>query len=229
MIDIGTGDGRFVCRSARQQPETFFIGVDANASALAKVSEKIHRKPAKGGLPNALFLQAAVESLPVELTGIASTVQVQFPWGSLLRGVINGDTTVLSNLRRICMPDAKLTIITGLDPKRDRNEIERLAIQPPTLAYLQNKLLPKYEAAGFSSVEIGPLAPAVWPQLASSWAKRLRNNPDRSLLALNFRAASLIESELNDPNPELSGHLIDDRHQHTGELWAQVMQKEMTK
>ncbi|MCE7984784.1 MAG: methyltransferase domain-containing protein [Caldilinea sp. CFX5] len=188
VIDIGTGDGHFVYQNARQQAQKFFIGVDANASALAKVSEQIHRKAAKGGAPNALFLQAAVEDLPIELSGIASAVNVQFPWGSLLRGVINGEPAVLNNLRRICAPNAKLTIITALDPQRDQSEIERLGIQTPTLAYLQGELLPNYEAAGFAPVEFGPLAPAAWPQLTSSWAKRLRNNTERSLLALVLRA-----------------------------------------
>lgn len=228
VIDIGTGDGRFVYQSARQQPETFFIGVDANARALAKVSEKIHRKPAKGGASNALFLKAAAEMLPAELSGVASSVQVQFPWGSLLRGVINGEIGILSNLRRICAPGAKLTIITALDPARDQSEIERLEIRAPTLSYLRSELYLKYQAPGFTPVDVGPLAHDAWPQLASSWAKRLRNNPDRSLLSLSFRAVSPIETGLNDPNPELSRQIIDAQRQHTGEPQAQVMQKEIT-
>lgn len=43
------------------------IGVDANPRPLGKVSERIHRKPTKGGLPNVLFVQAAIEDLPSEL------------------------------------------------------------------------------------------------------------------------------------------------------------------
>lgn len=188
MLDIGTGDGHFVYQSARQQSEKFFIGIDANLSALDKISEQIHRKPAKGGAPNALFLQAAVEDLPAELTGIADAVQVQFPWGSLLRGVINGDPCVLHNLRRICAPRATLTILTALDPQRDQSELARLGIQPPTPEYLCCELLPKYQDAGFTPVNVGPLAPSAWPQLASSWAKRLRGNTERNLLQLVFRA-----------------------------------------
>lgn len=188
VIDIGTGDGHFVYQSARQQPDKFFIGIDANASALAKVSEQIHRKPAKGGAANALFLQAAVEELPAELAGVASAVQVQFPWGSLLRGVINGDPCVLANLRRLCAPGATLTILTALDPQRDQSELARLGIEPPTAAYLRCELLPQYQAAGFTPLTCGPLAPAVWPQLASSWAKRLRGNTERCLLQLVLHA-----------------------------------------
>jgi 16S rRNA (adenine(1408)-N(1))-methyltransferase len=51
---MGTGDGLFVLRSARSNPNKFYIGVDANARPLEKASEKIYRKARKGGLPNAL-------------------------------------------------------------------------------------------------------------------------------------------------------------------------------
>ena len=49
--------------------------MDAQAKALEKISEKIHRKPAKGGLPNVLFVQAAVENLPPELDGVVDEVR----------------------------------------------------------------------------------------------------------------------------------------------------------
>src|SRR6185312_2067943 len=102
IIDIGTGDGRFVYQSARQNPEKFYIGIDPNTPPLEKISEKIHRQPAKGGAPNVLFIQAAVEDLPAELDGVADEVHVHFPWPSLLRAVASGDVSVLRNLRRIC-------------------------------------------------------------------------------------------------------------------------------
>ena len=106
VIDIGTGDGLFVYQSARLNPRKFYIGVDANPRPLEKISEKIHRRPQQCGVPNALFVQAAVESLPQELDGVADEVHVHFPWGSLLRAVAVGDGVVLRNLRRICATDA---------------------------------------------------------------------------------------------------------------------------
>jgi tRNA G46 methylase TrmB len=47
VIDIGTGDGRFVYQSARQNPKKFYIGIDPNVRPLEKISEKIYRKPSK--------------------------------------------------------------------------------------------------------------------------------------------------------------------------------------
>src|ERR1043166_1451856 len=91
IIDIGTGDGRFVYQSARRNPNKLYIGIDPNTRPPQKNSEKITRKPAKGGAPNVLFIQSAIEDLPEELNGVANEVHVHFPWGSLLRAVATGD------------------------------------------------------------------------------------------------------------------------------------------
>jgi 16S rRNA (adenine(1408)-N(1))-methyltransferase len=188
IVDIGTGDGRFVYRCARQHPERFYIGIEAQSKALEKVSEKIHRKPAKGGLPNVLFVQAAVEDLPSELDGVADEVHVHFPWGSLLRAVATGDETVLGNLRRICAAGAWLEVVIGLDEERDRAEIARLGLAPLSSEFLETVLIPRYRAAGFEVVEHGVLSPSEWPELHTSWAQRLRGNANRSLVYLIARA-----------------------------------------
>lgn len=188
MIDVGTGDGRFVYRCAKENPRKFYIGIDANPSPLAKVSEKIHRKPTKGGAPNVLFLQAAVEDLPHELDGIADELHVHFPWGSLLKAVALGDSVTLSNLRRICAVEALLEVIIGFDPKRDRSELERLGLPELSAEYLTTELIPTYKLNGFEVIEHGLVSSADWPALKSSWAKRLRANPDRLLLYVIARA-----------------------------------------
>ena len=181
MIDIGTGDGLFVYQSAKENPNRFYIGIDANRQPLEKISEKIHRKPASGGLPNVLFLQAAVEDLPPELDGVADEVHVHFPWGTLLRAVATGDSAVLASLRRLCAPGALLEIVIGIDPERDRAEIERLGLQSLSASYIESILAPKYEAAGFDVLESGALAASNWSTLRTSWAKRLKSGAKRTV------------------------------------------------
>lgn len=184
MVDIGTGDGRFVYQSARETPTKFFIGIDANPKALEKISEKIYRKPAKGGVANVLFVQAAVENLPAELDGVADEIHIHFPWGSLLRAVMTGDIDVLGNLRRICAPGCLLEIIIGLDAERDRAEIERLELPTLSNEYLETVLIDKYRAAGFGVLETGALKQADWSQLQTSWARRLQGNTMREVVYL---------------------------------------------
>jgi 16S rRNA (adenine(1408)-N(1))-methyltransferase len=84
IVDLGTGDGRYVLATAAACPDRLVIGVDANAAAMADAARKATArsgKPGKpgGGLPNALFVVAAVEALPVELAGVADLVTAHFP------------------------------------------------------------------------------------------------------------------------------------------------------
>lgn len=188
MIDIGTGDGHFVYQSARRNPNKFYIGVDANARPLEKISEKVHRKPSKGGLPNLLFIQAALEDLPDELNGIADEVHVHFPWGSLLGAVATGEEVALQNFRRVCTADALLEVVIGFDPERDIAELERLRVPTVTVAYVDDMLVPRYENAGFKIIEKGIVPQTEWSNIQTSWAKRLKGSPSRSLIYLIARA-----------------------------------------
>ena len=188
IVDIGTGDGRFVYNSARQNPNVFYIGIDANAKPLEKISMKATRKPAKGGLPNVLFVQAAIENLPEELNAAADEIHIHFPWGSLLRGVVSGDENVLNSLRRICAPECLLEIVVGIDEERDKSEIERLELPQLSSDYLENVLIPKYETAGFEILEKGVLNSSDWSKLETSWARKLQGNESRKVVYLIAQA-----------------------------------------
>ena len=181
IVDLGTGDGRFVYQNALQNKERFYLGIDASANLLEKVSEKIHRKPAKGGLKNALFIQSAVEALPEELDGVANEVHIHFPWGSLLKGIATGDETILKNIHRICAPDAVLEVIIGVDQKRDATELQRLGISDLSPEYIATALTAPYQDCGFEIIEIGSYTAGNWPDICTSWAQRLRTNENRSI------------------------------------------------
>ena len=188
MIDLGTGDGRFVYQSARRNPNKFYIGIDAQTRALEKISEKIHRKPQKGGLANVMFVQASVEDLPSELDGVADEIHIHFPWGSLLRAVASGEQATLASLRRICAPDAWLEVIIGMDPERDRAEIERLGLEPLSAEFMETVLVARYADAAFDVVEHGVLEPGEWPRLETTWAHRLSGSESRRLAYIIARA-----------------------------------------
>ncbi|HMS11143.1 MAG TPA: class I SAM-dependent methyltransferase, partial [Pyrinomonadaceae bacterium] len=144
-MDLGTGDGRFVCDLAKQEPDTFLIGIDANRKPLEKPSVKITRKPAKGGLGNAMFIQAAAEDLPDGLFGIADRVTINLPWGSLLRAVVLPDAEVLRGIRRLIKPGGILEVVTAIDAVRDRQELERLGLPSLTDRHLDVDLIRSYQ------------------------------------------------------------------------------------
>jgi 16S rRNA (adenine(1408)-N(1))-methyltransferase len=102
LFDVGTGDGRYVLHVARTRTSWFAIGVDACRDNLRKVSRKA---PA-----NALYVIANALTLPRELGGMASKVTINFPWGSLLTGLLDGEPTLLEGLLAIARPGAALEV-----------------------------------------------------------------------------------------------------------------------
>src|SRR5690606_22030096 len=82
-IDIGTGDGRFAYAYAADHPDTFVIGLDPVKEAVREFSGRARRKPARGGLPNLIYVMASIEQPPAELAGRCDILFVNLPWGSL--------------------------------------------------------------------------------------------------------------------------------------------------
>ena len=181
-MDIGTGDGRFVYESAKENPQKFFIGIDPNTKPLEKISMKATRKPAKGGVANVLFIRAAIEELPTELDNTADEIHIHFPWGSLLGGIADGDERILGGLHRIGAPGCLLEVVISIDPERDRLELERLRISDVSVDYVRRTLAARYEAAGLKVKEVGGLEKGEWTRLHSSWARRLSANDAREVV-----------------------------------------------
>lgn len=163
-------------RLARSKPTQFFVGIDPSTRPLKKISQKIYRRPKKGGAPNLLFIQASVEWLPEELNRIANEVHVHFPWGSLLRAVALGESNTLTGIRRVCAPDAILKLTIGLDAERDNSEILRLGLKPLSTDFINGELRERYLAAGFEMLQVSFSSLVDWPGVSTSWAKRLRGN-----------------------------------------------------
>jgi 16S rRNA (adenine(1408)-N(1))-methyltransferase len=116
LVDVGTGDGRFVLEAARRDPGLFAIGVDACRENLRENARRVHARrersphaarPAEGSL---LFVIASAGALPAELRGLASQVTVNFPWGSLRDGLLRGDPALLDGLRGLMRPGAQLEL-----------------------------------------------------------------------------------------------------------------------
>ncbi len=182
IVDIGTGDGRFVYESAKENPSKFFIGIDPNTRPLEKISMKATRKPAKGGVANVLFIRAAIEELPTELDDAADEIHIHFPWGSLLGAVASGDERILRGLLRISAPGCLLEVIIGVDPKRDQRELERLGLINFSLDYVRKILAPRYRNGGWVVKESGVLEKGEWTRLHTSWARRLSSNDAREVV-----------------------------------------------
>src|SRR5689334_20185386 len=82
VLDLGTGDGRYVQSLAQRDSHAFIIGVDSCRENLQGYS--------RGKLPNMLFVIANSQRLPCELNGLFTHLTINFPWGSLLADLLAG-------------------------------------------------------------------------------------------------------------------------------------------
>jgi len=155
-IDLGTGDGRFVSHLARAYPRMLVIGVDACRENLVDSSR---RAPA-----NALFIIANACALPPELAGGGAHLTVNFPWGSLLQGLLQPDSSLALALRRLAQPAASLDLRLNAGALAD----EGYSLEQGTAA-VQTMLAHN----GFNLRAAHQLTAAQLKAFPTTWAKRL--------------------------------------------------------
>jgi 16S rRNA (adenine(1408)-N(1))-methyltransferase len=190
VLDIGTGDGKHVLAEARRRPDALVVGLDAQPDALRRTAARAAAKPARGGVPNALFVWAAVEQLPDELSKITD-VHCLMPWGSLLRALVTPDAAVLRAIAVRCAPAAAFLITLNLHAWRP-SVPEVGATTEPTPESATGALADAYAAAGWQLASATYLdAPAV-AELGTSWTKRLGSSrAELGVLALRGTISAL--------------------------------------
>lgn len=150
---------------AAAHPERLVLGVDASHDGMREASRRAARMPARGGLPNALFVASALEGLPPDLDGVASLVTVHFPWGTLRAAAAGLDPDMTARIAGLVRPGSRLELLLA-DAERDRT--------PP---FDLEALGDVYRSLGLRTVAVrtATLEDAVIAH--SSWGKRLLRHP----------------------------------------------------
>lgn len=188
LVDVGTGDGKHVLHEARRRPDWLVVGVDAAPAQLQRASASAARKPAKGGLANALFVQAAAEAMPGELGG-ARELHVLMPWGSLLRGCLALDA-VLPSLRSIASAEARLLVTLNLHAWRPP-VADVGSLPEPTPDSVLTELAAVYRSAGWDIRASHYLDETGIAELATSWGRRLHSSREQfEVLAIDAVAVT---------------------------------------
>lgn len=182
VADLGAGDGRFVYESARADPSRLYVAIDPDAEALKEYAFRAARKPARGGVENAVFVVAAVEDLPPELSGLAALARVNFPWGSLLRGLLEPRTETLRALARLLAPGGRFELLLAYDPSHDRGAFAGPPLPAATEAYARETLAPAYAAAGLAVDQIRRLTQDEALEVPSTWGRRLLHARPREVV-----------------------------------------------
>jgi 16S rRNA (adenine(1408)-N(1))-methyltransferase len=164
VVDLGTGDGRAVLARAAAEPTTLVVGIDASAAAMAEASRRADR--ARRG--NVIFLAAGAETLPGNpLTGIADLVTVQFPWGSLLCGMLGLDGAALAGVASIMRPGGAIEVFASVVPADGLAGMEALD------ADAQPGVAAAWASVGLRLDAMCPATAAEIAAISSSWARRL--------------------------------------------------------
>ncbi len=169
-LDIGTGDGRYTLHLARRSPSCFVIGLDASRENLRGTSRQ---SPA-----NALFVIANALVLPPELDEKATAISINFPWGSLLEGLLTDDTRVVDGLCRVARPGAEMAVrLNGGALAECGWSLEDGATQARDVL----------RRGGWQRQRMTRLDSAALRQFPSSWAKRLAYGRDPRSIVLHGR------------------------------------------
>ena len=171
-------------------PDRLVIGVDADAGSMIEASRRAARATRRGGLPNALFVVASADALPAELDGRADALTVHFPWGSLLRGLLDAEPSILAGMARATRPGATVTLLLSVT-ERDRS-IGPVTLDERTFA----ALAPRYAVHGLLLSEARPATFEEVTHSHSSWAKRLGAGIGRPVWLVRFHLAGTASGML---------------------------------
>ena len=166
-LDLGTGDGKFAFHHARTFPSRFVIGVDS-------CRENLHEH-SRAKLPNLLFIIASAQNLPPELNGMVSHITINFPWGSLLEGLLANDLALLCGLESISRST------TSIDVRLNGGALTEAGW---SLEAGTDRIYDNFIHAGWRIKTPAPLSVHDLRDFPSTWAKRLAFGRDPRAMEL---------------------------------------------
>ena len=170
LLDLGTGDGRYVRILADKHPDWFVIGIDACRENLREYSQSKSQ--------NTLFLIATAQNLPKELNGLISHITINFPWGSLLESLLDGDPLLLHGLEMI------LNSAASIDVRLNAGALEEAGTKLEVgVEKIYNNLL----QAGWHVKPPVTMDTNALQNFPSTWAKRLAFGRDPRAMLLTAR------------------------------------------
>ena len=173
-MDVGAGDGGYVLHRTRTEPTTFGIAIDASSDALASGAWRAKR----ARVANAAFLVEGIERLPRELACLADEVTVHFPWGSLLRGLIDGSSSVVGPIGGLMKAGAELRVLMSA--------VDRDGIAAVTPSVISSRCA-TYAEHGLHLIDAEWASNAIVAESRSGWAKRLAVGRARQAVIARYR------------------------------------------
>jgi len=205
VVDVGTGDARVAHRIAKAQPTWVVIGIDPAWQRMTETSVRSNRKPAKGGTPNLVLVNASIENVPPDLRNLADEVLVLMPWGRLLRGIVGAETDVCGGLRAVAKLGATLDVIVGTSVWRDPVPREIQGLPELTPHYIDATLADRLRPLGWEVRAAKLIEGAEIGMMSSSWWRRLGATTREVVIHLHAVAtapdATAVHTPCEAPTP----------------------------
>ncbi|MCI0502023.1 MAG: hypothetical protein L0Y48_00335 [Fusobacteria bacterium] len=181
IIDLGTGNGKFVIEGAKKEPLNFFIGIDPVADNISAYLRKKKKSLKLHGNENYIFVISSIEAIPEELFNIADEIHINFPWGSLLEGIVKGEYNLLTNIYKIANKAAEIQMTFTYSSIYEAGEIERRKLPELSLKYIDKSLREKFQEAGLNIIKYSNLEEQELKNFGTLWSKRIFLTKNRSV------------------------------------------------
>ncbi len=185
-VDLGTGDGRYVYKTAPTNKDRLYIGIDPSQKQLEIYSKKAN----KAKLANILFLVGSLEVFPIELTSFANKINVYLPWGTLLKEMVSPSKEHLDKLSNLLKENGELQVVLGYDENLEPTETARLDLEKIDEDRLTLETIPTFENAGLKLKELKKLSKTELIELETTWAKKLSYGGNRPVFSMVFTKIS---------------------------------------
>jgi 16S rRNA (adenine(1408)-N(1))-methyltransferase len=180
IIDLGTGDGRFVFKNALKNPDNFFIGVDPSEKQLKIYSKKAARKR----LPNVIFGLGSLEIPLDDLKNTGDELFVILPWGTLLQNIVLPSRESVKNLSNLLKRGGKLVLVFGYHREFEPSETERLKLPKLTEDYIRDSIVSEFEKYGFKLEALEKIGKKELKRIETTWCKKLSFGKIREIFKL---------------------------------------------
>ena len=182
ILDIGTGDGRFVYKNALKNDKNLYIGLDPVVKQLEKYSKKAIRKKLK----NILFVQGSAENIPPELFCEINKIFINLPWGTLLEKIVKTDQYFIKDLYILLKKQGELEITFGYLPELEPSETQRLSLPNISLDFISNTIMSNFKIYGFNINSVEEISKEYLKNIETTWSKKLTFGKNRKIYKINF-------------------------------------------
>lgn len=179
VIDLGTGNGKYLYEKAILDHSSFFIGIDPITDNIIEYQKKKRKHLKNHNINNVLFVVSSIEDITNDLYGIGNKIYVNFPWGSLLEGVVKGNKSILTNISNLLKSDGQVDFVFTYSSIYEEGEIKKRGLPKLSLNYFDKDLRNLFKIGGLNIDDFGYLAENSLKSIGTLWAKKIYLTKER--------------------------------------------------